>query len=57
MTMNTDKEKLKNLVTRFGYWSLEVQEFNEVLKLKGGIEYMYKLNNPYVGTANAKRKS
>lgn len=55
--MNTDKEKLKNLVTRFGYWSLEVQEFNEVLKLKGGIEYMYKLNNPYVGTANAKRKS
>ena len=51
----TDKEKLKNLVTRFGYWSKEVQNFNEVLKAKGGINYMYKLNAPYVGTKNNKR--
>ena len=51
-----DKETLKNLVDRFGYWSLEVQDFNEILKAKGGIEYMYKLNNPYVGTYNTKQK-
>lgn len=52
-----DKETLKNLVDRFGYWSKEVQNFNETLKAKGGIDYMYKLNNPYVGTSNTKQKS
>lgn len=41
----TDYGKLKNLANRYGYWSPEVQEFNEVLKLKGNFPYMEELNN------------
>jgi hypothetical protein len=41
----TDRDKLTRLVKKFGYWSKKVQEFNEVLKLKGGFDYMNQLNN------------
>lgn len=41
----TDYEVLKNLSDKYGYWSDEVKRFNEVLKKKGGNDYMSELNN------------
>lgn len=40
----TDREKLEYLTERYGYWSKEVQRFNETLKQKGGYDYMSRLN-------------
>jgi UDP:flavonoid glycosyltransferase YjiC (YdhE family) len=34
------------------YWSEEVKKLNEVLKQKGGYEYMAELNHKFLGTPN-----
>lgn len=41
----TDQEKLERYILKFGYWSDQVKQFNEILKIKGSYEYMVKLNN------------
>ena len=41
----TDLEKLIFYVEKYGYWSKEVQNFNEVLKIKDNYFYMEELNN------------
>jgi hypothetical protein len=41
----TDLEHLEHLVNNFGYWNAIVAKFNEILKIKGGYDYMVKLNN------------
>jgi hypothetical protein len=40
----TDYDKLLFYATNKGYWSKEVEYFNEVLKNKGGYIYMTELN-------------
>lgn len=48
----TDEEKIRRYVNKHGYWSEQVLQFNGVLAIKGGAEYMRKLNEPYTGTNN-----
>jgi len=43
--LSTDFEKLFFCVEKYGYWSKEVQNFNEILKIKGNYFYMEELNN------------
>ena len=43
----TDYERFSEICEKYGYWSKQVQEFNERLKLKGGYEYMAELNGRY----------
>ena len=44
----TDLDRLNNLANKFGYWSAAVKEFNEILKNKGGLNYMQQLNNEFL---------
>jgi len=41
----TDLEFLIHIDNKYGYWSKEVLNFNEVLKRKGDYNYMVKLND------------
>lgn len=50
----TDGERLAFLVAKYGYWSQEVRDFNNVLTNKGGIDYMQQLNQKHTGTSNVK---
>ena len=47
-----DSQKLESLVSKYGYWSDQVKQFNEVLFLKGGYKYLTELNQKYTGTKN-----
>lgn len=44
----TDLEHLQNLVSKCGYWSDYVKNFNIILTEKGGYDYMTKLNNQII---------
>lgn len=44
-TVITDQDKLFTLSEKHGYWSKQVEQFNDVLLSKGGFDYMNRLNN------------
>ena len=50
----SDKNMLKYIVDKYGYWSEQTKEFNGTLVDKGGYNYMQKLQSPYQGTKNVK---
>ena len=48
--LGTDQEYFNHIAKKYGYWSNEIQQVNEILKVKGGAngyQYMESINNKW----------